>query len=71
MKTVRYDSRIYPVEIIEKAIYDYSSLCEIQKIEEQDQIILSFDNTKYNEEITVKEFNNYLLDLIGINNRNG
>ena len=67
MKTVSYDLNIYPLEIIRGAILDYRHLCTIDLSVEGDLAVLSFFKCLYDEDITINEFSNYLIDLIGVN----
>lgn len=45
------------------AIKEYSQLVEIVKFEDTEYYILEFNNCKYDVELTMAEYENYLIDL--------
>jgi len=65
MKIVKYNRSIYSNRAIDEAILAYSQLATITKSINNEYVELTFDNCKYDDDITVKEFENY---LIGIEN---
>lgn len=68
MKTIEYDLDIYPLNIIQAAIKSYKDIVIIDINVQDNKAILSFAQCLYSEELTVKEFGNYLIDLIGVDN---
>ncbi len=70
MARVKYDLDIYPLEIINIALLDYKDYADIGLIVESNTAIVSFSNCKYGDNLTAKEFGNYLIDLIGSKNGN-
>ena len=71
MKTIiKYDTSIYPLSIIKTAIDDYSDLCKIELTLIDSKAVLCFYDCIYDCTITIKEFSNYLIDLIGAKNVN-
>ena len=68
MKDNRYDINIYPLDCIYKAIQDYKNICNINITITEKDCILLFSNFLYDQDETILEFNNYLIDLIGAKN---
>lgn len=64
MRRVKYDSGIYTYETIRQAIKDYKELAFIVPTRLQNSTVCNFMMTKYDEELTIKEFGNYLIDLM-------
>lgn len=65
MKTKNYDLNIYPLDVIKKAKYDYSEIANVTVVVLGKTAKCIFNKCKTDEEVTVKEFGNYLIDLIG------
>lgn len=65
MIEIRLNLGIYSVENIKKTCLIYDKFAEITLQEEKDYMILNFSACKYSEELTIKEFENY---LIGVEN---
>ena len=63
MSKSQINKEIFDIGIVTKAIEDYSDIASINVSETKDYIELEFDNCKYDTEETVKEFENYLIDL--------
>lgn len=70
MKTIEYDLDIYPLDIIYTAIKDYNNIASIEINTEGNKAIVTFVHCLYQEKLTIKEFGNYLIDLIGADNGN-
>lgn len=54
---------VYGYEKIKTAIFDYQNYADITSVESKDSIILRFNNCKFDESLTVKEFECYLIGL--------
>lgn len=54
---------IYIISAIENAISAFSKLAEITISEETNCYFCEFNNCVYEKDITIKEFENYLIDL--------
>lgn len=65
MKIRKYDLEIYPLSIIRQAVKDYSHIVRVVVTPEKKQTTCYFIWCKADEERTVDEFSNYLIDLIG------
>ena len=66
MKIRKFDLDIYPVSIIKKAVLDYSHIAKIVVTPRKKYAVCHFLWCKVNEERTVDEFSNYLIDLISV-----
>lgn len=65
MRKLQINNSIYSFITIEKAIKAYQSLATITIDIKKDYTELTFYNFKYDEDTTIKEFENY---MIGIEN---
>lgn len=65
MRKVQFNNSIYSCITIEKAIQAYQFLATIQISKNKDYTELTFVNCKYDTDVTIKEFENY---MIGIEN---
>lgn len=65
MKKITVNLEIYSEKTIQKAIQDYHSLAKISVKHRKERATITFWHCKYDENKTVKEFENY---LIGIEN---
>lgn len=54
---------LYKEECIRKAIIDYQNLTTISLIKENQYFVCVFEKCKYNIDLTVHEFENYLISL--------
>lgn len=68
---IKIDQRIYPIEIILRAIEGYRSLADITyKFHKDNQkVFISFENFEIDVEKIKDEFCNYLIELISTNNQ--
>ena len=66
MNTLRLVKDLYSYEMIEKAADSFSSLCKISISIDGNYYVCSFDMCKYDELVTIREFENYLIDLINM-----
>ncbi len=66
---IQFDRSIYSVEIIKRAIIDYSSISKIELTIDDTQTSCTFNECKFDKEITIREFANYLIDCINQENR--
>ena len=64
MKELKLNKDLYPLEFIKTAADTYHDLCTISVVERSPYYICLFSDCIYNEEITKKEFENYLIDLL-------
>jgi len=64
----KYVLEIYPCNYIQKAILDYKNICKIDMVFNNNVVECTFYDSLVDLEITVKEFSNYLIELI--NSRN-
>lgn len=55
---------IYTSEFVEKGISAFSNLAEVKHEMDERYHILIFDNCYYDEELTKREFANYIVDLM-------
>ena len=63
MMEMKINRSIYSDETIQKAVRDYQDIASIT-IDVQDKyVLLSFVKCKYDEERTIREFENYLIGL--------
>ena len=70
MKIRKYDLEIYPLSIIRQGAKDYSHIAKIVVTPLKKQVTCYFIWCKTDEERTVDEFSNYLIDLIGAGGNN-
>ena len=63
MKKLLLRKDIYSSESIKKAIGSYAGLAEFGIFDAGDYIGVLFNNCKYDEQRTVKEFENYLIGM--------
>lgn len=66
MKRTKLSKNIYDESIIRQAIRDYGSIANIQLKSDSNYYDLQFENCKYDENRTLKEFENYLIDLMNV-----
>ena len=66
MKIRKFDLDIYTVSIIKKAVLDYSHIAKIVVTPKKKHTVCHFLWCKADEERTVDEFSNYLIDLISV-----
>lgn len=65
MKTLKYDLDIYPLAAIKQAVSDYSHIAKIMMLHRKGYVICTFIWCAADENQTIAEFSNYLIDLIG------
>ena len=63
MSRLYLSKEIFMKRMIEKAINDYSSLTCISVVEETKYWVLYFQKCRYGPELTMKEFENYLIGI--------
>ena len=54
---------IYAKYAVEKAIYDFSEVSQIDLFEDDFNFICVFNSLKYDTDVTIKEFENYVIDV--------
>ena len=65
---IKLNKEIYSAKHIQQAVSDYSSLADIRMTEENVYFVCSFSACRYDEQRTVKEFVNYVTDLMNHTN---
>lgn len=63
MEEVSYDLRIYSKKAIFKAMFDYTSIATIKKINITDQVILLKFSALSDLQEIILEFNNYAIQI--------
>ena len=63
MSKVKINKNIFGKETVLRAMEEYSGIATINVNETDEYFDLDFDNCKYDQEETVKEFENFLIDL--------
>ena len=63
MSKLLLNKEIYHFTNIEAAIYDFQDCATITVAEQEQQFILNFSNSRADEELTIKEFENYVIGL--------
>ena len=59
-------SEIFSLEAVEAAVRAYSGLARIQVESRPGGWLLSFTDCRYDPQLTIREFNNYLINLASI-----
>lgn len=59
---IKYDSNIYAEQAIIHAANDYSAIAKVTVKSSDRYIECSFSDCNYDEETTIKEFSNYIID---------
>lgn len=70
MKIRKFDLDLYPLLIIRQGALDYSHIAKVVVVPGKKQATCHFLWCKADEEQTVDEFSNYLIDLIGARGNN-
>ena len=65
MKTRKFDLDIYPLDFLRRAARDYSHIAKIVIIPAKRYAQCYFLACKVDELLALKEFSNYVIDLIG------
>lgn len=63
MKMIRFSKNIYSQNSIRQACTAYRELAKIDIVEMKDHFLVTFRKCQYDEETTVKEFENYLIGI--------
>ena len=61
---ILFNKGIYNSLAIQRAVKDYSQICNIQVVETENSIRCIFTNSKYDLQETALEFSNYLLEIL-------
>lgn len=61
---IKLNKEIYSAQHIRQAVSDYSSLADIRTTEENGYFVCSFLACRYDDQLTAKEFVNYITDLM-------
>jgi hypothetical protein len=67
--TLLIDPLIYQMRFIEEAIENYHNITQISLIKDNGKLQAVFNNCIYPIELTVREFENHLIELCNIRNR--
>lgn len=65
MKVKKFDLEIYPLDLLKMAANDYSKVARILVVPSKNYALCSFMQCKADEQLVIKEFGNYVIDLIG------
>ena len=65
-KELWLNKEIYSKDLIRKTMIEYEDYAKLSVIDYEDYICVLFIDCKYNEDRTVKEFENYLIGLENI-----
>ena len=63
MISISFNKKVYRKDCVLRAIDDYAYIANISFSEHDGYYICNFSNTKYDLEVTKKEFTNYLIEL--------
>lgn len=63
MAKIKLSKELYSEKCLRKAMADYSSLAQITIEYDQESWLIQFSNCKYEENRTISEFENYLIEL--------
>lgn len=64
MNKLKLTTNIFSKAYIEEAIRAYKDICNIEISEINNYIVCKFTDCIYNTEETIKEFENYVIDLM-------
>ena len=60
------NSEIFTDKVLNAAVQAYSELADIQIEQQQQDWCITFQNCRYDAELTKHEFSNYLIDLSSV-----
>jgi hypothetical protein len=66
MNELTLAKEIYPLSCIEDSCTAYKKLCSIQIYDKDGHYLLRFSNCRFDENKTLREFENYLIQLVNI-----
>lgn len=66
IREIDFDLSIYPFQIIQRAISDYAKIATIRLSVSAEMARCTFYSSKYDLELTEKEFSNYVLSLSAV-----
>lgn len=61
---IRLVKEIYSLEVVEKGLNAFSECGEFELTESDRHYCIEVENSKYSPIITLREFENYLLDMV-------
>lgn len=64
MSDLFLNKKVYSLEMINKASHAYKELADINYTNNEQYHILSFKNCQYDELLTAREYENYVIDLM-------
>ena len=64
MKTVKLHNEIYSQNAVLAAISAYKELCSVELSMTNHYYVCTFENCKYEENLTAAEFENYTIDFM-------
>lgn len=65
MMKIEFDQDLYPLKIIQIAVSNYEEYGNILYKTKENTVEVFFSDCRYGDDLTAKEFANYLIDLIG------
>jgi hypothetical protein len=68
-KILFLDLELYPERFIKKAMHNYHEFAEIAFTKRDELVEMFFERCLYDEEQTVREFENHLIELCNIRSR--
>ena len=68
MSELLLSKEIYKIHHIQEASHQFSSLCKIEISEHKEYYLCAFSSCVYDVAETIKEFENYLIDLMNTGN---
>lgn len=63
---LQLSSEIFSLKAVREAVQAYSALAHIEILSKPDGWLLSFTNCRYDPQLTIREFTNYLINLVSI-----
>ena len=64
MKIRTFDLEIYALSAIQQAVQDYAHIANIRVLPLKNQVKCIFTKCRAQEQLTVQEFSNYVIDLM-------
>ena len=64
MNSLFLSKELYNREIIDFAVEAYHDICNVEVCDSEEYFVCKFEDCIYSESITMKEFENYIIDSI-------
>ena len=68
MAAITFNKELYSVQSVHAAVDAFSHLADFKVIDNQTYMIVIVENCRYDEDRTVAEFGNYVIDSMNSNN---